>query len=57
MNLPNPQTRPDIQIGNTVREMTEEEYEIYLVQQQQGGASAGITDESIEQPTSTQGNT
>jgi len=44
MTLPDPQTRPQIQIGDTVREMTQEEYEIYLEQQAQSGASAGISD-------------
>jgi hypothetical protein len=30
MTLPDPQTRPNIQIDNIVREMTEEEYETLL---------------------------
>jgi hypothetical protein len=30
MTEPTPQTRPNIQIGNVIREMTEEEYEALL---------------------------
>jgi hypothetical protein len=37
-------TKPLIQIDDEVREMTDEEYEIYLEEQKQDGASAGIGD-------------
>jgi hypothetical protein len=37
-------TKPFIQIDDLTREMTDEEYEVYLEQQKQGGASAHIVD-------------
>jgi len=37
-------TRPNIQIDDEVREMTDEEYEAYCEEQKQYGASAGIGD-------------
>ena len=37
-------TRPFIQIGDETREMTDEEYEVYVEQQSNCGASADIVD-------------
>jgi hypothetical protein len=37
-------TKPLIQIDDEIREMTDEEYEVYLEEQKQVGASAGIVD-------------
>jgi hypothetical protein len=37
-------TKPLIQIDDETREMTDEEYEVYLEEQKHLGASAGIAD-------------
>jgi hypothetical protein len=37
-------TKPLVQIDDEIREMTDEEYEIYLEQQKDCGASADIVD-------------
>jgi ribosomal protein L29 len=37
-------TKPLVQIDDEIREMTDEEYEAYLEEQKNSGASAGIVD-------------